>query len=1215
MRDPISKKTSQRLKALPLLCAVCLIVGLFPAALAQDDPVVRVGYYENEVFQEGAKEGAVKTGYAYEYYRKISEYTGWTYEYVYGSYSDLYAMLLNGEVDLLAGLAYREERAGLIGYPDAPMGHESYNLVRHDTDSGVTADPSTWSGKKIAVLHSAMEDVLRKYLSDHGSDAELIAFDDIEAMLAAFDSRGADILAAEGHGAYGRDNAEVICSFGASDYYLCVNVGRADLLSTLNAAQSRLAADEPNYMNSLNARYYSMSMSSRTFSEAERAWLEGHTELCVGYLQHYLPYCDTGSDGQVTGLVRELVPRMLESLGLSSLSVRFLPFESYDGMIRAVQDESIDAAFPAGGGLYYSEENGIYLSTPVSSAPAELVYKGTLTDGDVKRFAVNENNRMQYYYVKTAFPDAEILFYPSIDACLRAILSGEAGCTTLNGLRANEILKNRAYRELVMYPLARTDDRAFGIKIGNEGLLRLINHAISVLGSDYAQGQAYRYTDALYTYTLTDMITDHLWLFVLILLAIVLLVILFLSRDARIAKARMLEKETARAALEQKTEELARSMDALEESDEILADAGFGVWHIIMEEGKPSRMRGNPEMLELLGIAGQQLSEEEVYDAWYSRIFPEDLPSVLASMKEMLDGKLSENTYRWEHPARGLIHVRCGGMMNAGEKGLKYLRGYHGEVTEKVRRDLQQKEALSGALLEAQNANKAKTAFLSNMSHEIRTPMNAIIGLDNIALADPSLSDSTRQYLEKINTSAHHLLGIINDILDMPRIESDRVTLKSEEFSFAQALAQVNTIASGQCGEKGLHYECRMKGDVRDYYIGDDMKLRQVLINILGNAVKFTPKGGSVILTVEAAARFGGKSTLRFTIADTGIGMSPEFLPRLFEPFSQEDSSSTNRYGSTGLGMSITKRIVELMNGDIRAESEKGKGTTFYVTVTLLDSDRTGADEGETPVPDDMCVLVIDDDPVACQHAQLVLGQVGVKCEQALSGAEGLSMVKLRHARREPYHLILVDWKMPDMDGLETTRRIRREVGAETPVIILTSYSWDEIAGEAKEAGVDTFVSKPLFAGTVMDEFRQAFQKKNAALEKKTADLKGRRILLAEDVSVNAEIMVMVLSMREIEVDIAENGQIAVDRFAEHEAGYYDAVLMDMRMPVMDGLEATRAIRAMDRPDAKTIPIIALTANAFDEDVQRSMQAGLNAHLSKPVEPDALFETLQGLLA
>ena len=494
--------------------------------------------------------------------------------------------------------------------------------------------------------------------------------------------------------------------------------------------------------------------------------------------------------------------------------------------------------------------------------------------------------------------------------------------------------------------------------------------------------------------------------------------------------------------------------------------------------------------------------------------------------------------------------------------------------------------------------------------------MNAIVGLTNIALDDPTISAQTRDYLERIGVSAHHLLGIINDILDMSRIESGRMMIKSEEFSFAKMLEQVNTIISGQCNDKGLQYDCQTVGHIEDYYIGDNMKLRQVLINILGNAVKFTPEGGAVNFTIEDVNRLNRQATLRFTIRDTGIGMSEEFLPRIFDAFSQEDASLTSKSGSTGLGMPITKSIVELMNGHIEVESEKGVGTTFIVTVTLMQANREAGEEAELELhPHEMSVLVIDDDRIACDHAQLILSHLGITCETVLSGEEAVELVRIRHTRREDFNLILVDWKMPGMDGVETTKQIRSIVGNDTPIIILTSYSWEDVEEEAREAGVDTFASKPLFAGTVMDEFRAAFRRKNPETVRSTADLKGRRVLLAEDVEVNAEIMMMVLSMREMDVDHAENGQIAVKMYQDHEPGYYDAILMDMRMPVMDGLEATRIIRATNRADAKAIPIIALTANAFDEDVQRSMQAGLNAHLSKPVEPELLFETLEELLA
>ncbi|MBO5550627.1 MAG: response regulator [Lachnospiraceae bacterium] len=494
--------------------------------------------------------------------------------------------------------------------------------------------------------------------------------------------------------------------------------------------------------------------------------------------------------------------------------------------------------------------------------------------------------------------------------------------------------------------------------------------------------------------------------------------------------------------------------------------------------------------------------------------------------------------------------------------------------------------------------------------------MNAIIGLDNIALSDPDLPERTREHLEKIGGSARHLLGLINDILDMSRIESGRMVIKKEEFSFRTFLDQINTMINGQCLDKKLHYDCVIKGSVDHYYIGDDMKLKQVLINILGNSVKFTNPPGRVSFTVEQTASFEDNRTLKFTMSDTGIGMDKEYIPRIFEAFSQEDATSTNKYGGSGLGMAITKNIVEMMNGTIDVESEKGAGTTFTVTVSLRASGRTDSVESSKLRPQDMRVLVIDDDPLACEHAKVVMDELGILADTCLSGREALELVEVHHARREEYNMILVDWKMPGQDGVEVTRAIRKLIGHESTIVILTAYSWDDIEEEAKEAGVDSFMAKPLFAGNVMTEFENVITAKqmSAVKEVREADLTGRRILLAEDMQINADIMKMVLEMKGIEAQHAENGQKAVDMFKASDEGYYDAILMDVRMPVLDGLGATEAIRALDRKDAGSVPIIAMTANAFDEDVQRSLQSGMNAHLSKPVEPERLYETLAGLL-
>ena len=523
----------------------------------------------------------------------------------------------------------------------------------------------------------------------------------------------------------------------------------------------------------------------------------------------------------------------------------------------------------------------------------------------------------------------------------------------------------------------------------------------------------------------------------------------------------------------------------------------------------------------------------------------------------------------------------------------------------------------------AEDASRAKTSFLSNMSHEIRTPMNAIIGLDTIALRNPNLQPQTREQLEKIGSSARHLLGLINDILDMSRIESGRMVLKNEEFSFREFMDQINIMINGQCVDKGLHYECSVIGHVRDYYRGDDLKLKQVIINILGNSVKFTNAPGTVTLTVEDLGGTDGNTTLRFTMADTGIGMDQAFIPKIFEAFSQEDATVTNRYGGSGLGMAITKNFVEMMGGSIRVESEKGVGSTFTVTVVLGTSDRSFRLDHD--LPKDIRAAVIDDDEVSCEHAMAVLKTVGIEADTFTHPDDALRSIREAFDRGDAYRLVLTDFKMPEMTGLDLIREVRSFDGGKTAIIMLTGYNWDIIEDEALSKGVDSIMAKPLFTDSLTREIQSIFARQEgekASVEQEPDEasvpetsLAGRRILMAEDVEQNAEILEDLLDLEDIEHEYAENGAAAVKMFTESPAGYFDAVLMDVRMPVMDGLAAARAIRGSNHPDAKSVPIIAMTANVFDEDVQRSLEAGMNAHLSKPIEPDKLYAVMAGLIA
>ena len=406
-----------------------------------------------------------------------------------------------------------------------------------------------------------------------------------------------------------------------------------------------------------------------------------------------------------------------------------------------------------------------------------------------------------------------------------------------------------------------------------------------------------------------------------------------------------------------------------------------------------------------------------------------------------------------------------------------------------------------------------------------------------------------------------------------------------------------------------------MISELSDYYIGDDLKLKQVLINILSNAIKFTEAPGKVTFTVERTAMFEDKSTLKFVIKDTGIGISEEFILKIFDPFTQENSEKKNKYGSTGLGMAITKNIVELMNGSITVESEKGFGSEFTVVVTLKNSDHKGMIAGSIK-PEDMHVLVVDDDNIAAEHARLVLEDIGVTTDICNSGKDALRKLRVQSVKHDPYNLVLLDRKVRGKDGLELAKKIRAAYDKETTVIIMTAFNIDDIMEEAVKCGVDSFLLKPTNSADVISGFERVARKNNLSVVNNSVvvDLKGKRILMAEDVFINAEIMKQLMLKKEALIDHAENGKIAVEMFEQSEPGHYDAILMDVRMPEMDGLEATKKIRALDRPDAQKVPIVALTANAFDEDVQRSLQAGMNAHLSKPVEPQHLYNILEELI-
>ena len=534
------------------------------------------------------------------------------------------------------------------------------------------------------------------------------------------------------------------------------------------------------------------------------------------------------------------------------------------------------------------------------------------------------------------------------------------------------------------------------------------------------------------------------------------------------------------------------------------------------------------------------------------------------------------------------------------------------DITQVVEREREHREKLASALKAAEQASIAKSEFLSRMSHEIRTPMNAIIGLDAIALQEKGLSRALEDHLQKIGLSARFLLSLINDILDMSRIESGRMLLKNEPFNFEELVNGINTIVYQQCQANSLDYDCVLKSFTESHYVGDVMKLQQVLVNLLGNAVKFTPKGGKIHFMIEQISRSADKAKLRFEVSDTGIGIDEKFLPHLFEAFSQEERGRTSPYGGTGLGLAISKNIVNLMGGSIAVHSIKNVGSEFVVEVELgLTEESIRRRNLLPPKQRSLFTLIVDDDVIVCRHTQLILKEAGYAAEWVDSGTGAINKVTQQHRLHHDYDLILLDWQMPDIDGIETARRLRKIVGPEVTIIIMTSYDWAEIEQRALDAGVNLFMKKPIFATSLSQAFENLnLQKPPEKVIAPEFDFQGRRILLAEDNSINSEIARRLLEIKHCEVEAVKNGAEAVESFAEKPKDYFDAILMDVRMPIMDGLAATKAIRAMRKEGSKTVPILAMTANAFAEDVNQSLQSGMNAHLTKPIEPLTLYATL-----
>ena len=925
----------------PCIIFLCLgMIALFPVpACAQSQKAVRVGYYFSHNFQEGMDDASPKSGYSYEYLQKIASYTGWRYEYVYGEWSELFEKLVNGEIDLMAGVAYSEERTSLIGYPDSEMLNETFYIYKNDDDDSMECgNISSYQGKKIGTLQNdqRMTSALQNWKDSNQAGIEIVSFADLSECAAAFNEGRIDGFVSADNVVSSYSGITPVEKIGKQPFYLCVSKERTDLLGELNMAVSIVNEQDAGDLDELRSKYFTETTVSVFLSEQERKWMAEHDSIVVGYLNNYLPYCDTDRDGTATGLVADIMPDLFDALpGDYKPEIVYRGFENQQEMLSCLKNGEVDCVLPVSDGSWYSEQEGFLQSSTVVAFPIALAYREPYDKNITGRIAVNRNNLRQYWYTISNYPDAEIVMYDSIEECINAIDRGDADSTLLSALRVSHLIGHN--KKLNIITLTDDEKLCFGVAYGNNALLQLINHGISILGESYGLNHTYRYLDSLASYTLTDVVQDHVWLFAGLMAAFLVLVILYFIR-----------REQAQQAA--------------------------------------------------------------------------------------------------------------------------------------ARKEQKHKELLEEALRAARQASVAKKVFLQNMSHDIRTPMNAVIGFTNLAIQAGDDREKVQDYLSKIQVSGNHLLGIVNEVLEISRIESGQTKLEEVPCSIADIVRETDVIIRDQALEKNQEFTTDISG-VQDLYVYcDKLRMKEILMNLLSNSVKYTQAGGKISLRIlQLSCQKQGFGNYEIHVKDNGCGMSPEFLKRVFQPFERQASSTVSGVQGTGLGMTIIKGFVDIMGGTIEIQSEEKKGTEI--------------------------------------------------------------IVKLQHRLA----------KKPQ-----------------------------QTAADAVEYPAELFA--------------------------------GRRILLAEDNVLNREIAVAILEETGFQVDIAENGAIAVEKVKAAPAGYYDVILMDIQMPVMDGYAAARAIRALGEKGRSDIPVIAVSANAFDEDMEASREAGMNGHLAKPIIVPELLETLGKIL-
>ncbi len=946
-----------------------------------------------------------------------------------------------------------------------------------------------------------------------------------------------------------------------------------------------------------------------TLTEEERQFVRSGAGVVVGFYEETEPLAYIEEDGTYGGIYIELLQYIKEETGLNLI---FYPISRDYDWRDYLRSGEID--FFTGTSISLIAQDDSFRATdPILEYDNYLVTRNdcAFNDLDAPRIALTHGRSFWEEVIRKSLDNPEIKYYTSAKECLLALRHGEADGVLLNNIEYNYQSKNNRFSNMIQWESYRFTSGTSLAALADidDTMFSTVNKAIGLLSKDYVNAVINAQLNMPYhSYDFADMVfAARYFLFVFGVLVLTALIvgkaIYSVRRRQNIILQEAQEREKHRLKI---LAALSRDYSSVYYTnlDEDCCEA------MLLSETKQAdrNVRDTVVYSETLGQYVDDYVLPEFRESLKVLCRPEELIRRLKGEPDFsVRYQIKPNEKHQEYFEIHFVDVSENGQ-HSMVFGIRC-------VDETVKDEQEQKKILREALEAANRANLAKSDFLSKMSHDIRTPMNAIIGMTAIAATHLDNPERMKDALGKISSSSRHLLGLINEVLDMSKIESGTISLAEEEFKLSDLLNNILIMVQPQIHAHAHDLQVHVKDIKHEDVVGDSLRIQQIFVNIISNSVKYTPDGGKISLTVRekptASPRLG---CYEFIFSDNGIGMSKDYVEHIFEPFSRAEDVRVSKTQGTGLGMAIAQNIVHLMNGSIQVESELGKGSTFIVTIFLKFRDQPEMDVSELA---QLPVLVADDDDDARESICFLLDEIGMKSEGYPTGEEAVEAVDRTQGTPDQFYAAILDWRMPGMDGVETARAIKRLTRDDLPIIILSAYDWSDIELEARAAGVDAFLSKPVFKSGLIRMFKKLksgeLAEEPARQELKAfeeSDYSGRKVLLVEDNELNREIAREILEMAGFLVDEAENGKIAVDKFSASHNGEYHMILMDIQMPVMNGYDAAMAIRSLKRPDALHVPIIAMTANAFVEDIQAAKTAGMNEHLAKPID----FNELNGVL-